>query len=331
RTGMVLGLSTMELKVWVDGIQRVVCGVSEQTTCQEVVIALAQAIGQTGRFVLVQRLKEKERQLLPQECPVGAQATFGQFANDVQFVLRRTGPSLAERLSSDSCPPLEQCPVRASLPSKPWATPGRESHRALTFSLGCPRLAPSSSPSEPPAPVAPNLGCFEDLQGMELRVQRNAEELGHEDFWEQELRREEAREREGQARLQALSAATAEHAARLQALDAQARTLEAELLLAAEAPGPPSTTASATEHLRQDLAVQEQQSTEVQSSLALVSRALEAAERTLQAQVQELQELNRELRQCNLQQFILQTGAALPPPPQPDRAPPGTQVRAVLG
>lgn len=35
----------MELKVWVDGVQRVVCGVSEVTTCQEVVVALAQAIG----------------------------------------------------------------------------------------------------------------------------------------------------------------------------------------------------------------------------------------------------------------------------------------------
>lgn len=34
-----------------------------------------------------------------------------------------------------------------------------------------------------------------------------------------------------------------------------------------------------------------------------------------QAQAQELEELNRELRQCNLQQFIQQTGAA-----------PGTQV-----
>ncbi|XP_010638631.1 ras association domain-containing protein 7 isoform X2 [Fukomys damarensis] len=335
---MVLGLSSMELKVWVDGIQRVVCGVSEQTTCQEVVIALAQAIvdlsphstGQTGRFVLVQRLKEKERPLLPQECPVGAQATFGQFANEVQFVLRRTGPSLAGRPSSDSCPPPERCPVRASLPPKPRAAPGRESHRALTFSLGCPRLVPSPSSSEPPAPVASNLGFFEDLQGMELRVQRNSEELSHKDFWEQELRREEAREREGQARLQALSAATAEHAARLQSLDAQARALEAELLMATEAPGPPSTTASATERLRQDLAIQEQQSAEVQGSLALVSRALEAAEHTLQAQVQELEELNRELRQCNLQQFIMQTGSALPPPPQPDRASPGTQDSLLL-
>lgn len=44
---MLSGLAAMELKVWVDGIQRVVCGVSEQTTCQEVVIALAQAIGES--------------------------------------------------------------------------------------------------------------------------------------------------------------------------------------------------------------------------------------------------------------------------------------------
>lgn len=49
-----------------------------------------------------------------------------------------------------------------------------------------------------------------------------------------------------------------------------------------------------------------------------------------QAQAQELEELNRELRQCNLQQFIQQTGAAPPPPPQPDGGPPGAQVSAVL-
>ena len=40
-----IGCYTMELKVWVDGVQRIVCGVTEVTTCQEVVIALAQAIG----------------------------------------------------------------------------------------------------------------------------------------------------------------------------------------------------------------------------------------------------------------------------------------------
>lgn len=256
---------------------------------------------------------------------MGAQATCGQFASDVQFVLRRTGPSLSGRPSSDNCAPPERCPVRASLPPKPWATPGHEPRKALTFNLGCPKLTHSPSVPEPAALVGPTSGCLADLQGLELRVQMNAEELGHEAFWEQELRREQAREQEGQARLQALSAATAEHAARLQALDAQACALEAELRLAAEAPGPPSATASATERLRQDLAIQERHSVAMQGSLALVSRALEAAEHALQAQVQELEELNRELRQCNLQQFIQQTGAALPPPPRLERAPPGTQ------
>lgn len=306
---MPCGPAAMELKVWVDGIQRVVCGVSEQTTCQEVVVALAQAIGQTGRFVLVQRLREKERQLLPQECPVGAQATCGQFASDVQFVLRRTGPSLAGRPSSDSCPPPERCPVRASLPPKPRPALDREPPKAPAFGPGHTRLASGPAPPEPVAAVAPLPGPGGDLQALERRLRRNAAELGQEAFWEQELRREQAREREARSRLQALSAATAEHAARLQALDAQARALE-DKLLAAEAPGPPSPTASATERLRQDLAAQERQSAEVQGSLALVSRALEAAEHALQAQAQELEELNRELRQCNLQQFIQQTGAA---------------------
>lgn len=41
-------MKAMELKVWVDGVQRIVCGVTEFTTCQEVVIALAQAIGKVA-------------------------------------------------------------------------------------------------------------------------------------------------------------------------------------------------------------------------------------------------------------------------------------------
>lgn len=38
-------LATMEVKVFVDGVARVVCGVTKETTCQDVVIALAQALG----------------------------------------------------------------------------------------------------------------------------------------------------------------------------------------------------------------------------------------------------------------------------------------------
>jgi len=44
-------MKAMELKVWVDGVQRIVCGVTEFTTCQEVVIALAQAIGKFKKIL----------------------------------------------------------------------------------------------------------------------------------------------------------------------------------------------------------------------------------------------------------------------------------------
>lgn len=35
----------MELKVWVDGVVRVVCGLTLSTSCKDVVIALAQSLG----------------------------------------------------------------------------------------------------------------------------------------------------------------------------------------------------------------------------------------------------------------------------------------------
>lgn len=56
----------MELKVWVDGVQRVVCGVTEATTCQEVVIALAQAIGKSF-CILKEKLQEHFRHKLSSE------------------------------------------------------------------------------------------------------------------------------------------------------------------------------------------------------------------------------------------------------------------------
>ncbi|XP_055011204.1 ras association domain-containing protein 8 [Boleophthalmus pectinirostris] len=108
----------MELKVWVDGVQRVVCGVTDATTCQEVVIALAQAIGRTGRYTLVEKWRDTERHLAPHESPVASLNTWGQYAGDVQLILHRTGPSLTERPPSEG-PPLrgpERGLHRQSLP-----------------------------------------------------------------------------------------------------------------------------------------------------------------------------------------------------------------------
>lgn len=107
----------MELKVWVDGVQRIVCGVTEFTTCQEVVIALAQAIGRTGRYTLIEKWRETERHLAPNENPVVSLNKWGQYASDVQLILQRTGPSVSERPTSEGLARVpERGLYRQSLP-----------------------------------------------------------------------------------------------------------------------------------------------------------------------------------------------------------------------
>lgn len=136
----------MELKVWVDGVQRIVCGVTEFTTCQEVVIALAQAIGRTGRYTLIERWRDTERHLSPQENPVVSLNKWGQYASDVQLILQRTGPSVSERPTSEgptrlpergfyrqSLPPLAKLRPSAADRSLRRKEPKRKS---LTFSGG---------------------------------------------------------------------------------------------------------------------------------------------------------------------------------------------------
>jgi Ras association domain-containing protein 7/8 len=80
----------MELKVWVEGIQRVVCGVTDATTCQDVVIALAHATGKTGRFTLIEKWRENERLLSPSERPLRVLHKWGEYASDVHFILRHS-------------------------------------------------------------------------------------------------------------------------------------------------------------------------------------------------------------------------------------------------
>ncbi|XP_072383914.1 ras association domain-containing protein 8 [Diabrotica undecimpunctata] len=94
----------MELKVWVEGIQRIVCGVTETTTCQDVVFALAHATGKSGRFTLIERWRSNERQLSPNENPMKIIMKWGEYSNDVQFILQR----------SENTKPLQQPKVKSS-------------------------------------------------------------------------------------------------------------------------------------------------------------------------------------------------------------------------
>ncbi|KAM9808299.1 ras association domain-containing protein 7 isoform 2-T2 [Neosynchiropus ocellatus] len=137
----------MELKVWVDGVVRVVCGLSEETSCQDVVIALAQAIGQTGRYVLIQRLRDSERQLLATERPLESLAKLGQHGSEVQFFLRRTGPS-----SSDAPGSKQDRSTPLPVPKYPELDASKRSQpkKALTFNLG-----PSTSPRSKPFKRSP--------------------------------------------------------------------------------------------------------------------------------------------------------------------------------
>lgn len=99
----------MELKVWVDGIQRIVTGVTDITNCQDVVFALAHATGKTGRFTLHERWRNNERILSPNENPLKVIAfkkpnnffivfvffkkvlmKWGEYSSDVQFILQRS-------------------------------------------------------------------------------------------------------------------------------------------------------------------------------------------------------------------------------------------------
>ncbi|KAL4717139.1 hypothetical protein ACJJTC_017026 [Scirpophaga incertulas] len=99
----------MELKVWVEGIQRIVCGVTETTTCQDVVFALAHATGKVGRFTLIERWRNNERLLAPQEYPLKILMKWGEYSNDIQFILRRSdtnNPQNQKHITNNSRSPV---------------------------------------------------------------------------------------------------------------------------------------------------------------------------------------------------------------------------------
>uniref|UniRef100_A0A3B3ZVY1 Uncharacterized protein n=1 Tax=Periophthalmus magnuspinnatus TaxID=409849 RepID=A0A3B3ZVY1_9GOBI len=57
--------------------------------------------GRTGRYTLIEKWRDIERHLSPQEYPVVSLNKWGQYSSDVQLILQRTGPSVTERPMSD--------------------------------------------------------------------------------------------------------------------------------------------------------------------------------------------------------------------------------------
>ena len=80
----------MEFKVWVDGIQRVISGVNSETTCRDIVLCLAQATHQFGKFVLIEKWRNNERLLAPNESPLQLLNKWADYGNEVCFIMRRS-------------------------------------------------------------------------------------------------------------------------------------------------------------------------------------------------------------------------------------------------
>ncbi|XP_023697943.2 ras association domain-containing protein 7-like [Paramormyrops kingsleyae] len=357
----------MELKVWVDGVVRVVCGLSQETSCQDVVIALAQAIGQTGRYVLIQKLRDTERQLLADERPLELLAKLGQHSKEVQFFLRRTGPSSSEGPGPDRGPTLPK-------PPEPVTLRRREPKKSLTFNLGpanspqsrvkqikkTPRDSPEARASPPlpgpaPSPVpgpgpvpsigtskeevfrlilqqqeklqaldvqletveervrecdrAPGPGPRQDkLEQLEEQARRNQAELAQEAAWEEELHAEAERERGLRRCLAELHSSLDDCGRRLNDCTAHSAQLEREIQQEAH------WEESSLDTVRAELQSQQHQGVELEASLTEAEKTLGRVETLLQAKKEEIDELNKELRQCNLQQFIQQTGVPPTPP-----------------
>uniref|UniRef100_A0A674N5E6 Ras association domain family member 7 n=1 Tax=Takifugu rubripes TaxID=31033 RepID=A0A674N5E6_TAKRU len=370
----------MELKVWVDGVVRVVCGLSKETSCQDVVIALAQAIGQTGRYVLIQRLRDTERQLLATEKPLESLAKLGQHGSEVQFFLRRTGPSTTDGPSSkqDKLPPIllpkhpEPELLKRNQPKKALTfnlgpsisprTPAQQSNRPLRDSPEL-RASPSHSPSPVPShmsspspspPVGPSkeevfrkvlqqqerLKAFEaqmdaleresqslershpspcpspvssdhfqeDLDALEQVLRKNQAELAHEQYWEEELQAETEKERGMRRKLGELHAKLDDCGRRLHEFSVRSAQLEQDIQRESRAEGKAPRPQESLDEVKTELKNQEAHGTDLEEQRSETDVALRKAESLLQVKQEELEELNKELRQCNLQQFIQQTG-----------------------
>ncbi|KAL4613451.1 ras association domain-containing protein 8-like isoform X1 [Arapaima gigas] len=333
----------MELKVWVDGVMRVVCGLSEETSCQDVVITLAQAIGQTGRYVLVQKLRDRERQLLANERLLESIAKLGQNATEIQFFLRRIGPDKQEG-------PVLDKGVTWIKQSDAESTKCKALKKSLTFNLGpssSPRIRttrvkklPQSSEGQRMVPHLPTCSAelskeelFKQVMEQQARLQTldtQLDALGQEvDRWEQiptpdlqlqedkleaklqkNLCTEEEQELIMQRRLDELEQMLDSCELKLQDMIAHSGQLEQKIRLEnIRCQSPCTGLEEPLGTVRVELHTQKLHGAELEGALTEVEKALESTEDLLQAKKKEMEELNKELRQCDLQQFIQQTGA----------------------
>ncbi|XP_048825720.1 ras association domain-containing protein 8-like [Brienomyrus brachyistius] len=326
----------MELKVWVDGVLRVLCGLSEETSCQDVVITLAKAMGQTGRYVLIQRLRDYERQLLANEKLLDSMTKLGQQASDIQFFLRRIGPINQDRTVSDKG--ITSPKLHVLEPHK-----HKEPRRSHTFNLGHssslkkkPKHLKRSAFTPPPCSsvtvskdelfqqVLQQQARLHDLE-VHLNVMEQEmlvwEQMTASDYelpetkleakLEQKLCTEEDQELALNHKLRKLHQMLDSYDTSLQDLTAHTGHLEKEIELEnirRQSFVALSNLEESLGSVKVELKSEQKHGEELESSLTELEKVLGSTEALLQTKTEEMDKLNKELRQCNLQQFIQQTG-----------------------
>ncbi|XP_059359737.1 ras association domain-containing protein 8 [Carassius carassius] len=151
----------MEVKVYVEGVQRIVCGVTDKTTCQEVVIALARALGRTGRYTLREKFKEFERNVTPKERLLESLEKYGEQAKEVQLTLKHIGQSLEEETNQSKAQMRRaEGTGRAQRGSGAIAL-----HRQSLPPLSCLCLHSEPPPEEPKRPKRKSLTLMEEAWG----------------------------------------------------------------------------------------------------------------------------------------------------------------------
>uniref|UniRef100_A0A8C7YCE8 Ras-associating domain-containing protein n=1 Tax=Oryzias sinensis TaxID=183150 RepID=A0A8C7YCE8_9TELE len=218
----------MEVKVFVDGVPRVVCGVTRETTCQEVVLALAQAQGQPGRYILREKFKDFERCMTPDERPLETLEKYGEQAKDVQLTLQSSGSTMRRGSGSvilqRQSLPLLSCNRQEA--ERKQSDPKRPKRKSLTLmeeakewleSLGKGKAYTSFPPDlqAQTRQTEKEISELEDKQRarkaeQEAEDQRAAEEQRQIQFWENQLRAEDVCEKDLQRHFLDLKAKAAE-------------------------------------------------------------------------------------------------------------------------
>ncbi|XP_062248679.1 ras association domain-containing protein 8 [Platichthys flesus] len=155
----------MEVKVSVDGVQRVVCGVTEETTCQEVVISLAQALSQPGRYILREKFKDFERCMTPDERLLETLEKYGEQAREVQLTLLHNGPCVWDEMSRTKVgryqpwPPLRKKDAAARMRR---GSGSLSLHRRSLPPLPCSRQEAEPQKEDPKKPKRKSLTLMEE-------------------------------------------------------------------------------------------------------------------------------------------------------------------------